>query len=688
MPFSLKQILIFVVSALIFAGAVYLVDTELLDFVQARFYNPSVINSVTKENSRDAQLVQSHISELQLKFASSLGETAVRNSFMHNQDAEDIFERSRIFGILMESTAGLQSVQFVDSNGVRIHYSTSARDVLSQSRDSTAYRNYNENAYVLPFEMVSVPSDGGSKFLMDEYNDRIIFSYPFRDSLDVHRGTALFTVSIRALAERLIAEGSLQASDTVSLIRMPPGIVLGTPDTSKTEILNKAASIWSSGILDTVTLDAEDSGVEFALISSKTSHGIFLGRIVNNSIFTIPEYMKIILLLSIFLTFYLVVFFLANLKPDPAILVQNRINKLRKNLFERLEAENLNRSKFVFELEQRRDEIHRELKQKLKLSRSKEKKLDAMIDRSWNELLAEITIESDYAAPAVYAKSGKPKEPKDVDKIEEIEEIGDADEIEEAGAIDEAEAIDEVDEIEEIEEIDEVEAIDEIGEAEDIDEIEEIEEIGELGEAEEIDEIEEIEEIEEAQELEEIGEAEDIEELEDIEEIEEIEEIDDVEEIEEVGEAEEIESEPEPYVKIVPKKRSLLERAQKLDLSALPPADAQSPEEIAGWDIEEAEELLAIDDAAPAASTPPRPQKAGRGLLARADTTNQKNAGPDVSPDEERETPHTSKGLLALASEIEFNHNIPAGTDESADDLIKDVEIVSPFDSMFTGLDE
>jgi len=500
-----KPALVLVISGVLFAGIVFLLDFEPLDYVRTHFYNPSFVNSVVKENEKAAEIVQNFISELENKFAATLNEPAVKSSFLYNQTAADIYERSRVFGILVESVSGLQAVQFVDNNGVRIHYSTSNRDIISLSSNSATYRNYTDDSRALPYDDISVKANEKSKYTMDDYHDRIIFSFPFYDSMDVYRGTALFSLSIRAVAERLITEGSLKPADDVSVIRTPRGIVFGSPSTSKAVILNKISSVWSAGLQEYITFDAEDSGVKYALISTKAGNNLFFGRIINDSIFTIPGSMKFIFQLSMFLTLFLVLFFLTNFKPHPVTLVQNRIKTLRTNLFEQLYIKKTgqDRAKWILELEQRRDEIRFELKNSLSINRKLEKEIDGIIDKAWDELLAVMKSGYDLASleeivknRAVKIEKPKTKEAEKTDDLEEIEEI---EEIEEVPAgttavktkvrAGKAEEIEEIEEIEpdldedadDIQDIDNIDALEEISE-----EGEEIEEIEEIGDTEEI----------------------------------------------------------------------------------------------------------------------------------------------------------------------------------------------------------
>lgn len=511
----LKSLLALVISIFVFTGYIYLGDKELVNFIQTHLYNPSVVNSYVRENNINAEIAQSHVLELQNRFSAALMEPVVRSSFLYNQTAEDIYERSRIFGMLLESTAGLQSVQFVDLNGLRIHFSTSSRDIIRTSSEYTAYRNYNEDVLALSYETVSVLAGSSPKTIMDEQSNRIIFSFPFNDSMEVYRGTALFYVSIKAVAERLIAEGSLNISDDISVIGDPAGILLGCPETFRADIHRNVSRLWKEGSQGRVILDTEDSGVSFSLISLRIGDDLFFGHLVNNSLFFISSSMRLILQLSIFLTFFLTFFFFLNLRPNPVTLVRNRAKCLRENLFEQLYINKTDqeRVKWILELEQRRDGIRSELKRNLKINSRQETFIDSIINESWDELLGVIKSGSSQILPVI-----QQEEIKEIETYEEIEEVG------------EAEEFDDIEEVE-LEEIEEAEEFDDIEEVE-LEEIEEVEELEDIREVEEIEEVEELEDIQYVEEIEEVDKFEEVEIFNEIEEIEEIKEVEKTEEFE------------------------------------------------------------------------------------------------------------------------------------------------------------
>jgi len=717
----IKPLLALVISIILFAGFAWLADTELLEYVQTRLYNPSILNQYEKENTADAVIAENHIYDLQKRFAAALTDASVRSSFLYNQSADDIFERSRIFGILLETTSGLQSVQFIDSNGTRIHYSTLPRDIISQNINSTSYRNYNEDPLALPYDTVSVSSGGDGKFTMDEQTERLIFSFPFFDSIDVYRGTALFSVSIRALANRLAEEGRLKFNEDVTLIKEPAGLLLGSPVSSKTEIIEKVSAIWNKGILDRVVIDAEESGVKFSLISLKTQNGLFFGRLINDYLFSIPESMKLILKLSIFLTAFLLLYFIFNLKPNAVILVQNRIKRLRDSLFEHLYVNKTaqERSKWILELEQRRDEIRSELKRSLKLKPSLEKTIDGIINKSWDELMFVLksgTVQYIPVDAQPHIAAPKAEALEDAEELEEVEALEDAEELEEVESLEDAEELEEVESLEDAEELEEIESLEDAEELEEVEALEDAEELEEIESLEDAEELEEVEALEDAEELEEV------ESLEDAEELEEVESLEDAEELEEETGQDTI---PWQGFKVIDDDEDLFEEDEE-DEETQKIIDGINVQSIdTEWeDIGEFEDILkkAISDETGGktkqgsfakqssferqGSLLKKAEKLAakkKGLLARAEAKEKKQKkrggllalveAKEKKPKkrgllalaESKERKPKKKGLLALASSYEREETIEA---EDEQDLFKDIDIVSPFSSMFSSLEK
>ena len=394
MTVSHKAAFSLLVSVILAAGFSVLAFTGFFNLVETRFYNPSITRSLETEVARDSDTIQDFLDELRDRFSVALSADAVKRSFLPNQAAQDIFERTRVYGLLLESQKGLQTVRFVDTGGLRLHFSTSTADILNRSAEIISYRNYEETLPYVPYPDLAVPSGGNPKITLDQQNERIIFSFPFYDSMEVYRGTALYSLSVRAVADRLIAEGRIKIGENLSIVTEPPGMVSGLPHvlSDADAIVPVVSSIWKEGILSPTALDSNTSGSAVVLISAKTGQGLFVGRVADETLFAFPQSMKVILVTAIFLTLFLSIFLAFNLKPDNITVVQNRLKNLQLSLireyYERKGEMDWNH--WYRELEQRREDVRTELKRGVKEKPGLIEDIDNLIDKSWDEILTAI----------------------------------------------------------------------------------------------------------------------------------------------------------------------------------------------------------------------------------------------------------------------------------------------------------
>jgi hypothetical protein len=678
---SQKAALSLLISVVVFTGFTVLAYTGLFDLVEAKFYNPSIISSLTKELDKNSYSVETFLTELQSRFSATLDEAAVKRSFLSEQADEDIRERSGLYGRLAESQGGFQWVRFIDAGGMRLHYSTWEPDILRQGDNSVTYRNYTSSTDVIPYEEISSADKEQPRIIADQKSERLLFSFPFYDSYNVFRGTALFSLSIRAVSERLIGEGRIKASENLTVVSSPGGIVIGMPAQAGRALVPEISSIWTEGILTlTKLVSAGPAGVpdmSLALITVKTAQGLYLGHLINESVFSFPQVMKIILLASFFLTVYLVIFLLFNLRQDSFTIVQNRLKQLQISIIGQYydRKSDMDWGRWTRELEQRRDEIRGELKKGIRAGKDGANDIDQLIDKSWDELLGVIggrranvideeklqTILSRVlAAPAVQVPAAPqttaPRgsvsgSPVPTGEVEEIEAL-DAEEVPEAEAVEEiaeAEAAD----VEEVEEIPEAEAVEEIPEAEAAD-------------------VEEVEEIPEAEAVEEIAEAE----AADVEEVEEIPEAGAVEEIAEAEAAKGKAAKPEnPAGGQKPTNVKLV-----FGDDDIPYVVESSGLELVGEDIDQAMKNFGADDNEPADLED----------LEELDDVESGIAGESGDLEDRHENDSPGKepelDLAAYASHIEFSVNTEIEEEEVS--LAEDLEVVSPFTSMLSDLEK
>jgi len=391
---SQKAALSLLISAVLAVCFSVLAFTGFFNLIETRFYNPSIISSLEKEIQRDADAIQDFLDESKALFSAPLETDAVKRSFLPNQAAQDILERTRVYGVLMESRKGLQSVRFIDAGGLRIRFSTNPADILSQNDETVFYKNYDETAPYVPYSDLAVSSGGSPRITLDQQNERIVFSFPFYDSMKVYRGTAIYSLSVRAVTERLIAKGGLKIGENLSIVSDPPGMVSGlTGVFSETRaVIDVVSSVWKERFFNITVLDSVNSGSSLMLVSAKTNQGLLVGRLVDETLFSFPQSMKVILLSAIFLTLFLSIFLALNLRPDTLTTVQNRLKNLQLSLIQEYYEHKgeMDWNRWHRELEQRRGDVRAELKRGIKETSALSGDIDGLIDKSWDEILAVI----------------------------------------------------------------------------------------------------------------------------------------------------------------------------------------------------------------------------------------------------------------------------------------------------------
>ncbi|MDR0551658.1 MAG: hypothetical protein LBG72_06535 [Spirochaetaceae bacterium] len=384
-------------TVILSAGFALIAFTGFFDFIQLQFYDPALISAKRQELNETGRAIARSFDELDAEFAAVLSNQAVKRSFSLRQNEEDIAERVRILGELLVSVPGLLRVRFVDERGLRIHYSTEEEDILSREEGRIAYKNYYETEDFIPFVAETGSKEIERQIQFEGEKERAVFYFPFYDALYVYRGAAIFTVSIHSVIESLTAAG---AKGAVSVISEPKGIVMGQRDVRAGELKTSIAGLWreentslktNSFMMNALT---DSLGNSYLILTLMTYKNFYIAGIYNAALFEFSNIMKIIMLTGTALTLFILFFFVFNLKHDPVILVQNRIKSLQVSLIEEYynAKETLDWKKWRWELEQRREEIRRELKRGIKVKPESDaaRYIDSFFEKSWDDLLTAI----------------------------------------------------------------------------------------------------------------------------------------------------------------------------------------------------------------------------------------------------------------------------------------------------------
>jgi hypothetical protein len=383
----------------IFLFAVFTVASfaGIFDLIEVRFYNPSVASALSGELNHETASVEVFVTTVERWFSDSLAEPAVKRSFMVNQTSADIYERSQIFSRLHEKLDGLQWVRFIDSSGNRIHYSTWQGDLIREDSVTAVYRMYTEAAFYTPMENLLPSPSEDFRMIFDSQNERIVFSLPFYDALDAYRGLAVFSLSVSAIQNRLLADRSA-GQGKIWLVAEPQGLLRGVPEDGMDGIFETVAENWQqSGIAKKVSVSAIESGgnrTRLVLLSAKTIQGIYIGNLVNENLFVFPPSLKILLLTLFFISIFLILFLIVNVRQDPMTVVQNRLKNLQIGLIKEYyeQKTDVELGQWGADLMRRREAIRADLRRGLgvKAGKKLDENINAYIDKSWNDLLAVI----------------------------------------------------------------------------------------------------------------------------------------------------------------------------------------------------------------------------------------------------------------------------------------------------------
>jgi hypothetical protein len=395
LPIARKAAVSLLICVVLFAGFCFISFTSLFDKIETRFYDRTILNRLINELDGNAVFIDAYLEELQQRFSDVLRERAIRNSFWVNQDSEDIYERSRILSSLGISLPGLQWIRFIDAEGNRIHFSTNPDDQIRSGTETILYKNYPEVSGYIPFDQQLLFGMNMRRVVFDEENERLIFYYPFYDSMDIRRGEALFSVSINAFSELLIENMQVTVRDDISVISNPNGIVIGVLPLDTVSFKNAISSIWATGNPAFNRIYAPDTTSNpMTLLSVKTSQDIFVGRVVSEKLFALPATLKALMIGAVFITLFVLLFLIINIKQDAVAIVQNRLKELQVSLMNEYYQlmGDMDWAVWRRELEQRRDDVKEELCRGVKIKKGGdiEGYINSFFNKSWDALLSAI----------------------------------------------------------------------------------------------------------------------------------------------------------------------------------------------------------------------------------------------------------------------------------------------------------
>ena len=522
------------ISVVLFAAFVVAAFTGLFSVIDARFYEPGKISQIQKHLDTVSENFNEYIETLESRFGknenSFLKQTCVQ-SYIENQPSDEVVrERSKLSGDLFSQTPGLLGMRLIDKNGSSVHFSTFSSDVLNRTSEIVSFKNYTDAITLtgekeIPFEKISSPDSYGTngvvcKTVFDGRDNRIILSFPYYDSYKAYRGTFVFYVNANDFNRVLLSKKIITFGDTGSLVsglnfeeekketEYKSGFVFGIPAVGKKIFEQEILSRWEKGLFapekivyksseDSFAIQEYDAAIEnkksdnnyWVLVSStKTDFG-YIGGIYPDEMFAMPDAVKILMLICIFVTLFLVVFLAVNLKQDDMVVIRERIRRLQLGIVSEYlkKKENVDWQVVSGKIAERRQDVTLEIIRSLgRKAKKHDKEVNELINRSWDELLAAMSVQvrkennengltnaaeiksmleellssgnikvqtvgSDVNVMPVTVKPSK-----SVPVTEQVQEL---DKVEKAEAVEELEEVEEPEVVDELEEVEEAEVV-------------------------------------------------------------------------------------------------------------------------------------------------------------------------------------------------------------------------------------
>ena len=408
-----------VTTVVIFACFVVAAFAGLFSKIEARFYEPAKIADIRKQLDSVAECSETYINTLLEQFDTGenayLSDRSIASYALTSPTDSDVQQRTRRTAALFSEVSGLDGIRLIDANGRSVHFSTYPSDILKQTDSMRIYKNYDELRTPLggdefAFFKVSVPDTvEGQRYriVFDGEDNRILFAFPFYDPYGVYRGTMIFYINAQDFNRMLIARNLTTVANTGDLISDSSGaiggFVFGMPSLGRDDIERDAVARWrdnSTGPDKIAAIPAsggESKESYWILISSNRSRFIKTAGIYRDSIFIMPHTVQFLLLTCVFITLFLTIFMLFNLRRDDMVVIRDRVKRFQLALINEYfeNKENINWADVSQKIASRKNDVSEAIKESLgKRAKRHSEETKALIDKSWEEILGALSVKT------------------------------------------------------------------------------------------------------------------------------------------------------------------------------------------------------------------------------------------------------------------------------------------------------
>ena len=551
--------------------------------IEKRFYEPAQVQQFRSELNEVASAGNQYFSSLLAAFGSDDGGFLNDESvltFLSVSPSDEVLHR---LAVLSEAHRGLEGIRVVDASGRRVHFSSFRNDYrLDAGR--RIYSNYQELKTLfgtpeIPFENLSCFSGEEThpyRIGIDGQNQRIVYSFPLENNGS--RFCVLFYVGTRGFINTLIEKKIISVNQDIPLVSsadcMTGGFVLGLENDIRGAADAELLKIWKNGQVDTDGIQTD--GIQFVFDDRTVNYTVFTNRSTSAPFFSIlfssdsvllPGYVKILILVSAFISVCLFFLILFNFKKDDDVIIRDRIKRVQFELLSEYFDKNLERAEIAGIIEAKKSDVSVRIKKSLgRRGKRHSAELDTILEKSWSEIIDMLSAEKKQqpsfdmseirrmleellsATPvtvrnqSVQTVPAKVAEPEPVEDLEDVDAVEPAEDLEEAGGVEPVEDLEEADGVEPVEDLEEADGVEPVEDLEEADVVEPAEDLEDVDAVETVEDLEEADGVEPVEDLEDADGGEPVDDLEEADVVEPVDGLEDADSVEPVDDLEDVDA--------------------------------------------------------------------------------------------------------------------------------------------------
>src|SRR5208337_3229500 len=290
---------------------------------------------------------------------------------------------------------GFFGVRLLGADAKRILYSSFLDiDVKQQLTGSVSYRNYNEDNTSIPAAELNLTLDRKPKVLIDGPHGWFVYvvpaSAPATAAALPQNATLLFYVS----QQRLLSDLTVTSTVPVEKIALVgnAGVLVNFDPAGSKSVEDALLSIWrsnpgSASFTAPLALSSQGGAqASYRLFSERLATGGIAALVEPSALFEMADLMKGLLLATFFLTVFLFLYLIFNLKSDPLDVLRQRVKRFQIQLITELVGTpgGADWNKWRGEMEARKEEITWQIQRGIGRGTKKQKPIrDESISKSW-----------------------------------------------------------------------------------------------------------------------------------------------------------------------------------------------------------------------------------------------------------------------------------------------------------------